>query len=71
VGDESQQWEEYTGAAYHIRRRLTPKEQKLVGEAIDCRNTEEGIKRYRVIQHKLNPLAKQMAFKELGLEKIL
>lgn len=47
VGDASRgQWEEYTGNAFHLRRRLSDDEQKSVGDAIDIRDTPEHEKRW-------------------------
>lgn len=41
VGDNRHEWEEWTGRAFHIRRRLTPEEQEYVGPAVDIRGTDE------------------------------
>lgn len=35
------QWEEFTGYALHLRRRLTQEEEAAVGPAIDLRGTDE------------------------------
>ena len=35
------EWREFTGRAFHIRRRLAPDEEALVGPVVDIRNTEE------------------------------
>lgn len=53
VGDTSLgQWEEYTGNAFHLRRRLSEDEQKTVGDVIDIRDTPEQEKRWlRVRPH--------------------
>lgn len=40
------QWEEWSGFAYHVRRRLTAEEQKQVGDVVDVRGTEEGARRH-------------------------
>lgn len=46
VGDKSLgEWEEWTGKAYHIRRRLSPEEQLVTGDAIDLRQTPEAKER--------------------------
>lgn len=45
VGDESREWEEWTGYAFHLRRRLTPEEDALVGPVVDVRGTPEGKRR--------------------------
>ncbi len=39
------QWEEWSGKAYHIRRRLTCEEQKHVGDVLDIRKTAEAAQR--------------------------
>jgi hypothetical protein len=46
VGDAGLgQWEEWTGAAYHVRRRLAPDEQLAVGPVVDVRHTDEARRR--------------------------
>lgn len=45
VGDPHHQWEQWTGRAFHVRRRLTPEEQEFVGPAIDIRGTDEYARR--------------------------
>jgi hypothetical protein len=35
------EWHEWTGSAYHVRRRLNEDEQRSVGAAIDIRGTPE------------------------------
>lgn len=51
VGDASKgQWEEWTGNAYHIRRRLTDQEQARVGEVEDIRGTEEQERRWLAVR---------------------
>jgi hypothetical protein len=51
VGDNARgQWQEWTGTYYHLRRRLSSKEQKQIGEAIDIRGTEEAIQRRSTVQ---------------------
>jgi hypothetical protein len=50
VGDEvAGQWEEYTGKAFHVRRRLTNEEQKPIGPAVDVRGTPEAVNRINAI----------------------
>lgn len=65
VGDESKQWEEWTGRAFHIRRRLTAAEQAEVGDAVDCRGTKEGQQRFEAVRRDLPPLAIRLAMEEL------
>lgn len=56
VGDSSAgQWEEWSGYAYHIRRRLTAEEQQQTGPAIDIRGTPEQDKRAQRVQKFLPP----------------
>ncbi len=46
AGDEALgQWEEWTGRAYHVRRRLTQHEQAATGPVLDIRGTEEARRR--------------------------
>ena len=65
VGDaERGEWHQWTGVAYHLRRRLTEAEQaRGVGEAIDLRGTEEARRRYL----RATPLQQKLATEELGL----
>jgi hypothetical protein len=50
VGDEvAGQWHEYTGKAFHVRRRLTLEEQDLIGPAVDVRGTPEALSRINAI----------------------
>lgn len=66
VGDKSLgEWHEWSGYAYHVRRRLSVEEQKQVGDALDCRGTEEGAKRLLAISHQLPREAISLAKKEL------
>jgi hypothetical protein len=51
VGDAALgQWEEWSGLAYHVKRRLTPREQRHVGEALDIRGTSEAVLRRAAVQ---------------------
>lgn len=46
VGDASLgEWEEWTGRAYHVRRRLSASESSVVGPVIDVRGLPEGLRR--------------------------
>lgn len=69
VGDKSRQWEEWTGRAYHVRRRLRAGEQQAVGDAIDCRGSEEGSKRLASARPFIPLMALALAMEELGLGK--
>ena len=43
------EWTEDRPKAFHVRRRLTPVEQKRVGDAIDIRKTEEELNRMKTL----------------------
>jgi hypothetical protein len=51
VGDAGLgEWHEWSGKAYHVRRRLSEDEQKLVGPVIDIRGTVEATMRLMPVQ---------------------
>lgn len=51
VGDATLgQWEEWSGTAYHVRRRLSPEEQQNVGNVLDVRGTDEAIRRHAAVK---------------------
>jgi hypothetical protein len=46
VGDaELGEWHQWSGAAYHVRRRLSVEEQRSVGDVVDVRGTPEAARR--------------------------
>lgn len=50
VGDpDLGEWSQKTSRAYHLRRRLSAKEQERIGPAIDIRGTDEEIRRMNLI----------------------
>lgn len=56
VGDASLgEWEQWTGRAFHLRRRLSAEEVELVGEVVDVRGTDEARRRLRPVAHLLPP----------------
>jgi hypothetical protein len=59
------EWIEDRARAFHIRRRLTAKEQELVGEAVDCRTTAEGLARFKKIANALPAEALALAEYEI------
>jgi hypothetical protein len=65
VGDRQHEWHQWTGFAYHIRRRLTAEEAQWVGEVRDIRGTPEASARYRRIAALLGPTARHLASEEL------
>lgn len=67
VGVKSRQWEEWTGTAFHLRRRLTNGEQAAIGEAVDIRFTEEAIARALQMGPMLSRIPDEMLREELRL----
>lgn len=67
VGDAcAGQWEEYTGKAFHVRRRLTNAEQFLTGPVLDVRGTEEGRRRMNAVRIVAPYLPEEMIFAEMS-----
>lgn len=51
VGDASKgEWEELSPTAYHLRRRLSDKEDQKIGPAIDIRGSVEEIERLKRVR---------------------
>jgi len=59
------EWIEDRPKAFHLRRRLNAMEEKRVGEAIDCRATEEAQARYDKIKSFLPPRALYLVSEEV------
>lgn len=55
---------EWTGYAFHLRRRLTAAEQAIVGDVVDCRGTDEWQRRFDAIKARLPEIARRMALEE-------
>ena len=56
VGDPAAgEWAQWTGRAFHLRRRLSAQEAELVGPVIDVRGTPEAARRMAAIDHLLPP----------------
>jgi hypothetical protein len=54
VGDPTLgEWEEWTGRAFHVRRRLSAAEQRRVGDVVDIRGTPEVEQRLARVRHLL------------------
>lgn len=50
IGDASLgEWYEWTGRAYHVRRRLTLAEERRVGPLVDVRGSTEAVARLRAV----------------------
>lgn len=57
VGDATLgEWEEWTGHAFHVRRRLSADEAERVGPVLDVRGTEEARRRFGRMPSALRPL---------------
>ena len=68
LGDASLgEWEERGEVAYHVKRRLTPEEQAVIGDACDIRNTDEAQQRLTRAWHWLHPSFREYAKQEITL----
>lgn len=65
VGTRTHEWHEWTGFAYHIRRRLILEEQMQVGDVRDIRGTPEAQERYDRCRALLPVMARRLAQKEI------
>ena len=61
------EWEEWTGKAFHIRRRLTSAEEDGVGPAVDIRGTEEARGRVQKVVASCPHVPKEWAYDEAGI----
>jgi hypothetical protein len=71
VGDaDLGEWEEWTGYAFHIRRRLSAEEQEPIGEVVDIRGTPEAHRRLqRVTKYVLRSPEGLRILREEGAER--
>jgi hypothetical protein len=68
VGDAARgEWLEWSGYAFHVRRRLAEDEQFLIGPVVDLRGTDQGWRRFTAIKEVLNPAWLGLAVQELGI----
>jgi hypothetical protein len=67
VGDRKHEWEEWTGKAYHIRRRMAVHEAQHIGCATDMRRTAEARKRAMEMGPHLARIPRDMLSEEVGL----
>jgi hypothetical protein len=51
----SGEWEEWTGKALHLRRRLAPAEAEMVGPVVDIRGTVDQLLRFHAMRQVLPP----------------
>lgn len=68
VGDPSLgEWREWTGKAFHIRRRLSAAEQKVTGPVADIRRTPEALRRALAVGPMLRLAPAEVLEEEIGL----
>ena len=65
VGLAAKEWEQDRRVAFHLRRRLTPTEEAIVGSVVDLRGTAEGAARLEAIRLELPWPALEMAVDEI------
>jgi hypothetical protein len=71
VGDASLgEWHEFTGKAYHIRRRLDKGEELIIGSPVDLRQTDEATRRLRAMQPFANRILEELAMQEMKSPRI-
>ena len=61
------EWREWTGRAFHIRRRLTEAEQQRTGPVADIRRTPEALRRAVAIGARLSFAEPEVLAEELGI----
>ena len=61
------EWREWTGNAYHIRRRLSEAEQAEVGPVADVRRTPEARRRAAALGGLLRVAPPEVLLDELGV----
>lgn len=43
------EWREFGQVAFHLRRRLSYEEEKIIGPALDIRGTKEAYRRWKAL----------------------
>jgi hypothetical protein len=67
VGDASLgEWHEWSGKAFHVRRRLSEREQRRTGPAVDIRGSDEARMRAARVGHMLRFVPPEVLADELG-----
>lgn len=67
VGDAALgEWTEWTGRAFHLRRRLSDREAQRVGPVVDIRGTPEALRRAALLGDLLRHVPPEMLDEELG-----
>lgn len=68
VGDASLgEWREWSGKAFHIRRRLSEREQQHVGPVMDIRGSDEARMRAMRVADRLHLAPPEVIAEELGV----
>lgn len=68
VGDAALgEWREWTGRAFHLRRRLSVQEQRDVGPVVDIRGTKEARRRAERLGPMLAYVPQEVLADELGV----
>jgi hypothetical protein len=67
VGDPALgEWREWTGHAFHIRRRLSDREMPKVGPVVDIRRTQEALRRAQRLGDMLRFAPAEVLDEEIG-----
>jgi hypothetical protein len=61
------EWREWTGYAFHLRRRLSVREQRAVGPVVDIRGTDEARARARRLGDMLAHVPADVLLAETGI----
>jgi hypothetical protein len=70
VGDATLgEWREWTGYAFHLRRRLSAREQRGVGPVVDIRGTAEAQARARRLGDMLALVPADVLLAETGITR--
>jgi len=68
VGDASAgEWRDWTGRAFHLRRRLSAREARTVGPVLDIRRTREAVMRAQRLGALLQLAPAQALLDEIGV----
>jgi len=60
------EWREWTGRAFHLRRRLNLREQRHVGPVVDIRRTPEALQRAQRLGPLLANVPVEVLLEEVG-----
>ena len=67
VGDPTLgEWQEWTGRAFHLRRRLNAREARQVGPVVDVRGTPEALRRAAGLGDMIRYVPREVLDEELG-----